>query len=430
MNTVVRTTLSLTFVISAARVVFNIKSRIVRESSWQLELKGDLTRQRRVEALDKLMSLATIVVASVFGVKALGMDVNSVLAIGGVGGVAVGLAGREILENLFTGLIILSSNPFEVGEEVMFRPASGQVVEGIVVDVGWYRTTIRSFEREIFIIPNSVFSRNVVLNITRKNREWRFYEFLSLRLEDLPKVSAVVSDMRKILRQDNRIIQKLHRRVFLDKVTREDCSIYISFYVEATNRDAFMAVKQDLLLSFIDCVERNGAHLARNRLQLEMLPTVPIGPIEPYVDVPALPQPVDVNANANAAASPPPPSPPPPQTSSSPSSSLATGQECEPKASGSDGPDTASSNGNQSKSGKEAAAAGSVSNIVATPTAKGGKTPSGPNLSPSSIMAAIANAPAGVAKLTAAAAGTILPDAIVKGQQDGSVVQGSFDDQV
>ena len=41
--------------------------------------------------------------------------VNSVLAIGGVGGLAVGLAGREILENLFTGLIILSSSPFEVG---------------------------------------------------------------------------------------------------------------------------------------------------------------------------------------------------------------------------------------------------------------------------------------------------------------------------
>ena len=53
--------------------------------------------------------------------------VNSVLAIGGVGGLAVGLAGREILENLFTGLIILSSSPFEVGEEVVFTPPSGGV---------------------------------------------------------------------------------------------------------------------------------------------------------------------------------------------------------------------------------------------------------------------------------------------------------------
>ena len=58
-----------------------------------------------------------------------------------------------------------------------------QVVEGIVVDVGWYRTTIRSFEREIFNIPNSVFSRNVVLNITRKGKEWRFYEFIGRALE-------------------------------------------------------------------------------------------------------------------------------------------------------------------------------------------------------------------------------------------------------
>ena len=39
----------------------------------------------------------------------------------------MGLAGREILENLFTGLIILSSSPFEVGDEVLFSPPSGQV---------------------------------------------------------------------------------------------------------------------------------------------------------------------------------------------------------------------------------------------------------------------------------------------------------------
>ena len=58
-QTVVRSTLSLTFVIAAARVVFNIKGRVVRESTWQLELKGDLTRQRRLEAIDKLLSVLT-----------------------------------------------------------------------------------------------------------------------------------------------------------------------------------------------------------------------------------------------------------------------------------------------------------------------------------------------------------------------------------
>ena len=74
-----------------------------------------------------------------------------------------------------------------------------QAVEGIVLDVGWYRTTIRSFEREIYNIPNSVFSRNVVLNITRKQREWRFFEFIGAQTAHLHCSSckyALVVDLR------------------------------------------------------------------------------------------------------------------------------------------------------------------------------------------------------------------------------------------
>lgn len=89
-----------------------------------------------------------------------------------------------------------------------------------------------------------------------------------IRIKDITKVSMVIADMRKLIRQDQRIIQRLHRRVFLDKLTREQVSIYVSCYVEAANRDAFMSVKQDLLLAFVECIERNGAQLARNRLQV------------------------------------------------------------------------------------------------------------------------------------------------------------------
>jgi MscS family membrane protein len=427
-QTLVRSTNCLTFVGAAARVVFNIKGRIVRESAWQLELKGDLTRQRRLEAIDKLMSLGTLVVASFFGVRALGMDVNSVLAIGGVGGVAVGLAGREILENLFTGLIILSSNPFEVGDEVLFKPSSGQVVEGIVLDVGWYRTTIRSFEREIFTIPNSVFTRNVVLNITRKNREWRFYEFLYLRLEDLPRVSDIVSDARKILRQDSRIIQKLHRRVFLHNVTREHCCIYISFYVEAANRDAFMAVKQDLLLAFIDCVQRNGAQLARNRVQLEMLASIPPPTGMPIVDIPELPQAVDVTPAAPGGPSP---------SSDPPSSLTKSGNDAEnvtvasvkgrnngDKDSGSSqsASKTSGSSNNISTGGSPSATASKGQGLSSS--SSGSSSSQKPTISSSAIATSLSNSESATKTIISA----ISPDAIVGGTQDGATLMGSYDE--
>ena len=408
-QTLVRSTNCLTFVAAAARVVFNIKGRIVRESSWQLELKGDLTRQRRLEAIDKLMSLATLVVASFFGVRALGMDVNSVLAIGGVGGVALGLAGREILENLFTGLIILTSNPFEVGDEVLFKPTSAQVVEGIVLDVGWYRTTIRSFEREIFTIPNSVFTRNVVLNITRKNKEWRFYEFLYLRLEDLPRAVDIVSDARKILRQDNRIIQKLHRRVFIDSVTKEHCRMYISFYVEAANRDAFMSVKQDLLLAFIDCVQRNGAQLARNRLQLEMLQASPQEVDLPIVDVPILPQAVDITPSGDGGES------QPPSSGEGMSSKKVVNDDVNASVASSSQADRNGNSSSASTPGKKTASSSPKSSQQA------GVKPG--TASPEAVVKAISNSETG----SNAVMSTISPG-IVGGNQQGPTILGSYDD--
>jgi hypothetical protein len=82
---------------------------------------------------------------------------------------------------------ICSQNPFEVGDEITFFHNS-KVIEGIVLDIGWYRTNVRSFEREVYVIPNAVFSKNIVLNVSRKNREWRFYETLCIRLQDVRKV--------------------------------------------------------------------------------------------------------------------------------------------------------------------------------------------------------------------------------------------------
>ena len=70
----VRSTLTLTFVIAAARVVFNIKAQMMKERQWEMELRAEVTRMRRAEAIDKLLSVLTLLVASVFGLQAIGLD--------------------------------------------------------------------------------------------------------------------------------------------------------------------------------------------------------------------------------------------------------------------------------------------------------------------------------------------------------------------
>jgi Mechanosensitive ion channel len=81
---------------------------------------------------------------------------------------------------------------------------AGRIIEGIVMEIGWYRTLIRSFEREVYVVPNSVFSRTVVLNVTRKGKEWRVFECVGIRVEDMDAVPNIISDMRITIRRVRR----------------------------------------------------------------------------------------------------------------------------------------------------------------------------------------------------------------------------------
>jgi MscS family membrane protein len=55
---------------------------------------------------------------------------------------------------------------------------------------------------------------------------------------DTARAPQPPQDIRRIVKNDARIINKLHRRVFMDKITHDDVKIYLSFYVEASNRCA------------------------------------------------------------------------------------------------------------------------------------------------------------------------------------------------
>jgi hypothetical protein len=54
---------------------------------------------------------------------------------------------------------------------------------------------------QVYVVPNSVFSRTVVLNVTRKGKEWRVFEYVGIRVEDFDAVPNIISDMRIKIRQ-------------------------------------------------------------------------------------------------------------------------------------------------------------------------------------------------------------------------------------
>lgn len=90
----------------------------------------------------------------------LGISITPVLTALGVGGLAVALALKDTLENLFAGIYLITDRTIRVGD--IIRLESGQ--DGTVDDIGWRTTRIRSFNSTTIIVPNTKLAQSIVTN--------------------------------------------------------------------------------------------------------------------------------------------------------------------------------------------------------------------------------------------------------------------------
>jgi small conductance mechanosensitive channel len=140
--------------------------------------------------------LVTFNVLSLFGAP-----VESLLAVAGVGGIAVGFGARAIVEDFITGALILAEGQFAIGDDVKINS-----YEGVVESIGLRVTKIRSLDGHLHIMPNSVirtvtnmsksFARAVVeMPIAYEERAGRVIDIIKDELSDLrASMPDVLSD--------------------------------------------------------------------------------------------------------------------------------------------------------------------------------------------------------------------------------------------
>ena len=150
-----------------------------------------------VDALGKLSRIITIVIAVLIAAQTMGFKIGGLLTLGGVGGLAVGFAAKDLLANFFGGLTIYLDRPFGVGEWIRSPDKS---IEGTVEYISWRHTRIRAFNKNPIYVPNSVFTTIVVENPSRMSHR-RIKETIGLRYDDFAVVGAVVADVKAMLQQ-------------------------------------------------------------------------------------------------------------------------------------------------------------------------------------------------------------------------------------
>ncbi len=173
--------------------------RAVDVVSAFIEYNAEQTETKLDDQLAPFVRKTLKVIVTVFGVifiaSNIDIDITSLLAGLGIGGLAVALAAQDTLANLFGSITVLIDRPFQVGDWVVIGD-----IEGTVEELGFRSTRIRTFYNSVVTVPNSVLTKASVDNLgVRKFR--RIKTMLSLTYSTPPeKIEAFCEGVRELIR--------------------------------------------------------------------------------------------------------------------------------------------------------------------------------------------------------------------------------------
>jgi MscS family membrane protein len=180
------------------------------------------------------------------------------LAFGGVGGIAVGFAARDLLANFLGGLSIFLDRPFAAGDWIR---SPDREIEGTVEDVGWRVTRIRTFDQRPLYVPNSVFS-TVALENPSRMRNRRIYETIGIRYTDAALMATIVAEVETMLREHEAIDASRTLIVNFVAFGASSLDFFVYTFTKTTDWVTYHGVKQEILLNILEIIDRHGAEIA------------------------------------------------------------------------------------------------------------------------------------------------------------------------
>jgi MscS family membrane protein len=183
------------------------------------------------------------------------LNITSLIAGLGIGGLAIALAAKESLENLLGSFTIFFDKPFIIGDLIKVGN-----VEGNVEKIGFRSTRIRTLEKTFVTVPNKKLVDTELDNLT--NREIRRVKFdFGLRVDTPPEtLHQVINEIRLCI--NNHPMRFEEVSVHLFELGSSAINIRVIYFVNAADWNTYMDMRQDINFNIIDIVKGNGAKFA------------------------------------------------------------------------------------------------------------------------------------------------------------------------
>ncbi|MBP05375.1 MAG: mechanosensitive ion channel protein MscS [Chloroflexi bacterium] len=225
--------------------------------TYMLDKEGSVDKDS-VRLFTRLIKIL-FVFAIILGVaQYYGYAVSSILTLGGVGGIVVGFAAKDMLANVFGGLMIQMDKPFSTGDWIRTTDKS---IEGVVEKIGWRMTRIRTFNKNPVYVPNGIFATIPIETPSRMTNR-QIYEVIGIRYDDIAQMESIIKKVEALLASKDDIDQDQPCRVYFDLFNASSLDFVIWAFSSLTDAGKFKKFKGKLLLDIAQIIDDHGAEIA------------------------------------------------------------------------------------------------------------------------------------------------------------------------
>jgi MscS family membrane protein len=204
-----------------------------------------------------------------------GINVTGFVASLGLVGMAVALAARDFVANLFGGLTIFLDKVFEKGDWIMTPH-----IEGTVEEIGLRATKIRTFADAIESMPNGALANNEITNWSRMSkRRIRMTIGLEYRTSR-DQIEKILTRIRDFIASSEEVVQTGTQLIHMVEFNDSSIDILLYYFTKTTVWAEWMDIRERHMLEFMRIVEEEGAGFAfpsrslymENAIQVERAP--------------------------------------------------------------------------------------------------------------------------------------------------------------
>jgi MscS family membrane protein len=178
----------------------------------------------------------------------------------GISGIVVAFAAQDTCSNLFGGMMIVLDKPFALGDWVQT-----QEVEGIVEEITFRSTRIRTFCKSLVTVPNSKLTNNNIINYSKRNK-WQITFKLIIDLSATAEEIEKIVDGMKIIIESKDEVQKELIIVSFTEITVNGYAILVYFYTDMVSFYRYQEIKEEINMAIVSILNHYKVPLSRGTL--------------------------------------------------------------------------------------------------------------------------------------------------------------------